>query len=254
MGGSVPHAPRPMASTLRNLLLKSALLTSTGIAALYAGSASAFVSCTLGTLSACTGSSSAFSISGVTYSGTGGPPPNNATVTFTQGVGSNGLPSLLFNVDRGTQLLQRNATFGFDVLVNSPTFAITGYNSISTNTPAVTVAPRGGTFNLNYASQLIEQGSIFNPNGVAVNPTTNVNTGPLSDDCPSPGCSSLPYILSTVAVAIGYDYTVVGNSNNRPNSLSGVFTTDVPLPLPVVGAGFAFGFTRKLRQRAKLAS
>jgi len=25
----------------------------------------------------------------------------------------------------------------------------------------------------------------------------------------------------------------------------------VPLPLPVVGAGFAFGFTRKLRQRAK---
>ena len=29
------------------------------------------------------------------------------------------------------------------------------------------------------------------------------------------------------------------------------FTTDVPVPLPVVGAGLAFGFTRKLRKRAK---
>jgi hypothetical protein len=29
------------------------------------------------------------------------------------------------------------------------------------------------------------------------------------------------------------------------------FSTDVPVPLPVVGAGLAFGFTRKLRKRAQ---
>jgi len=32
------------------------------------------------------------------------------------------------------------------------------------------------------------------------------------------------------------------------------FTTDVPVPLPIVGAGLAFGFTRKLRKRAKSAA
>jgi hypothetical protein len=58
-------------------------------------------------------------------------------------------------------------------------------------------------------------------------------------------------LFQTVAIALGYDNTGIGALNNRPNSLTGVFTTDVPLPLPVVGAGFAFGFTRKLRQRAK---
>jgi hypothetical protein len=51
--------------------------------------------------------------------------------------------------------------------------------------------------------------------------------------------------------------------NADTNSLSGTysfssfsgstlsFTTDVPVPLPVVGAGMALGFTRKLRKRAK---
>jgi hypothetical protein len=37
-----------------------------------------------------------------------------------------------------------------------------------------------------------------------------------------------------------------------PLSISSLkFTTDVPVPLPVVGAGLAFGFTRNLRKRAK---
>jgi hypothetical protein len=36
---------------------------------------------------------------------------------------------------------------------------------------------------------------------------------------------------------------------DSPSTLS--FVTDVPVPLPVVGAGMAFGFTRRLRKRAK---
>lgn len=250
-----PTTSQPMASTLRNLLLKSALLTSTGIAALYAGSASAFVSCTLGTLGACTGSSSAFSISNVTYSGSGGALVSGSPVTFTQGTGSNGNPSLIFNVNAGTSQLLRVGTFGFNVNVidPDPLLTITGYNSITTNIPGASSAPRGGTFGLTYAGNFIENGSVSNPTGQAANSSLSLNNL-LSDNCPPPGCTSLNQVFTTVAVAIGYDYTVVGNQTNRPNSLSGVFTTDVPLPLPVVGAGFAFGFTRKLRQRAKLVS
>lgn len=254
-GFTPPTTSQPMASTLRNLLLKGALLTSTGIAALYAGSASAFVSCTLGTLGACTGSSSAFSISNVTFSGSGGSLVASTPVTFTQGTGSNGKPSLIFNINSGTSQLQRIGTFSFlvNVIDPDPLLTITGYNSISTNVPGASTAPRGGTFDLTYAGNLIETGSVANTAGQNANPSLSLND-PLSDDCPPPGCTALNQVFSTVAVAIGYNYSVVGNQTNRPNSLSGVFTTDVPLPLPVVGAGFAFGFTRKLRQRAKLAS
>lgn len=59
------------------------------------------------------------------------------------------------------------------------------------------------------------------------------------------------------------------NTNNSITSITGVynynstgplsisslkFTTEVPVPLPVVGAGLAFGFTRNLRKRAKSAA
>jgi hypothetical protein len=41
-------------------------------------------------------------------------------------------------------------------------------------------------------------------------------------------------------------------NNTAPNSISSIaFVTDVPVPLPIVGAGLAFGFTRNLRKRAK---
>jgi hypothetical protein len=41
-------------------------------------------------------------------------------------------------------------------------------------------------------------------------------------------------------------------NNTAPQSISSIaFVTDVPVPLPLVGAGLAFGFTRNLRKRAK---
>jgi hypothetical protein len=66
-----------------------------------------------------------------------------------------------------------------------------------------------------------------------------------------------------------FTFNATGDSWTAPNtlitSISGVYTydaaplsisslkfsTDVPVPLPVVGAGLAFGFTRNLRKRAK---
>jgi hypothetical protein len=41
------------------------------------------------------------------------------------------------------------------------------------------------------------------------------------------------------------------NFGANPSFSSLNFTTEVPVPLPVVGAGLAFGFTRNLRKRAK---
>lgn len=52
--------------------------------------------------------------------------------------------------------------------------------------------------------------------------------------------------LSLTSISGSYSYTggaLVANSV--------LFTTDVPVPLPIVGAGLAFGFTRNLRKRAK---
>ena len=52
---------------------------------------------------------------------------------------------------------------------------------------------------------------------------------------------------STTVISGVYTYAAT-----PPLSISSLtFTTDVPVPLPVVGAGLAFGFTRNLRKRAK---
>ncbi len=52
---------------------------------------------------------------------------------------------------------------------------------------------------------------------------------------------------ATALTSISGTYTYGAN----PSFSSMNFTTDVPVPLPVVGAGLAFGFTRNLRKRAK---
>jgi hypothetical protein len=53
--------------------------------------------------------------------------------------------------------------------------------------------------------------------------------------------------VSVTSIQGTYLYNSTG-----PASVSSIkFTTDVPVPLPVVGAGLAFGFTRNLRKRAK---
>jgi hypothetical protein len=52
---------------------------------------------------------------------------------------------------------------------------------------------------------------------------------------------------SLTSISGTYSYAPTG-----PLSISSLkFTTEVPVPLPVVGAGLAFGFTRNLRKRAK---
>ena len=57
--------------------------------------------------------------------------------------------------------------------------------------------------------------------------------------------------LSTVYVKDSYSF----NGNTQLNSISNNFSADpVPGPLPLLGAGAAFGFSRKLRNRIKASA
>lgn len=235
-------------------LLKGALLTAAGAATLYSGSASANP-CVFSALSACNVSLPNFKINNVSYTGRipndGGTTsiggfPTNATVTFTETT-SGGKPALSVLVSQsGTQGLLRAADFDFTVGVLDPTLFINGFKDVTTTLIASTTQARGGTFNVEFDNTNIQSGALYNN----FSGLTALNTGPITNGSNAP----LGQVWNFVALTLGYDNTAIGALNNRPNSISGVFTTDVPLPLPVVGAGFAFGFTRKLRQRAKSVS
>jgi hypothetical protein len=61
-------------------------------------------------------------------------------------------------------------------------------------------------------------------------------------------------LLGVIAAAPSGSYTFSWANSDPVDAVEGFrtqFTSDVPVPLPVVGAGLAFGFTRKLRKRAK---
>jgi hypothetical protein len=241
----------PMIFTRSKTLLKGALLTVAGIATLYSGSASANT-CVFSALASCNVSLPNFTINNVSYvaripndgatTSLGGF-PTNATVTFSETT-SGGKPALsVFVSQTGTQGLLRAANFNFAASVLDPTLFINGFNSVTTTLNNSTTVGRGGTFNAAFNGTTIQSGALYN----SASGLDGLNTGPITNGTNAP----LGQVWSTVALTLGYDSTSTGGLSNRPNSISGVFTTDVPLPLPVVGAGFAFGFTRKLRQRAK---
>jgi len=61
-------------------------------------------------------------------------------------------------------------------------------------------------------------------------------------------------LAGTIAPVSSGSYTFAWADADPADSVEGLrtqFTSDVPVPLPVVGAGLALGFTRKLRRKAK---
>jgi hypothetical protein len=244
----------PMIFTRSKPLLKGAVLAAAGVATLYSGSASANP-CVFSDLASCNASLPNFTVSNVSYTGRipndGGTTalggfPTNATVSFTETT-SNGRPALsVFLSQTGTQGLLRAADLSFTASTTDSTLKINGFQGVTTTLLANVSLERGGIFDVNYNNgQYIQSGALYNDKALQTFPDL-VNSGEITN-----GTTSMGPLLQTVALTLGYDNTAFGINNNRPNSISGVFTTDVPLPLPVVGAGFAFGFTRKLRQRAK---
>jgi len=203
-------------------LLKGAALAFAGAAALGAGSASATISCTFGTLSACNGTTGIFTLSGLNSLGNA-TAPANATINF-DGVSTPGKLDVTFS-SQGNQNIEANRL--------SPTGLL-----------QFTATPLAGNFFSGYEFVGITGvGGSSGSFGVTVD-GTYIET---STDLINAIDGTFPLLPpAAVTWGLGWDFTA-----GRPSSYSGTFTTDVPLPLPVVGAGLAFGFTRKLRRRAK---
>ena len=203
-----------MSPTFTKGLLKGAALAFAGAAALGAGSAKADFSCTvsLGTLGTCTGGTvNGFAISNISLTGLG---QTNGFLNFTTEAATAPLTKFTaaFNRTSGSSGAVVNGALSFDV----DKFLLIGYESTS-------VAGGAGTFN-------------FSGTGV----TTNSDV--FGNDI-SGGINHLANGTYTLA----WDKTGGGNLS----ALSTTLIADVPVPLPVVGAGLAFGFTRRLRKRAK---
>jgi hypothetical protein len=80
-----------------------------------------------------------------------------------------------------------------------------------------------------------------------INTTNTGSSGPLTN------------LLGTPGLTIWVEDTYVTTGSGRITGITNTFTTKsngtgVPGPLPLLGAGAAFGFSRKLRNRMKLAA
>ena len=202
-------------------LLKGAALAIAGAAALGAGSATAStLSCTFGTLSGCNGTTGLFTISGLNALGNA-TTPANASIEF-DGTSNPGKLVVYFQSNGNQNIVaNRIAPSGSLKFTATPSdgYFFNGYELLG----MTAVGGSAGTFGLSANGTVLESSNdLFN----------NLD-----------GTALLPG-----AVTWGMDWNL---TTGRPTSYTGTFTTDVPLPLPIVGAGLAFGFTRKLRQRAK---
>jgi hypothetical protein len=203
-----------MSPTFTKGLLKGAALAFAGAAALGAGSAKADFSCTvtLGALGACTGGTvNGFAISNISLTGLG---PVNGFLNFTTEPSTAPLTKFtaFFNRTSVNTGAVVNGALSFDVAK----YLLIGYEN-------TTVSGGLGTFN-------------FSGTGVTT------NNGAFGTD-----------ISGDINQVANGSYTLAWNKTGggNLNSVGTTFIADVPVPLPVVGAGLAFGFTRRLRKRAK---
>jgi hypothetical protein len=203
-----------MSPTFTKGLLKGAALAFAGAAALGAGSAKADFSCvvTLGTLGTCAGGTvNGFAISNISLTGVG---PTTGFLNFTTEPTTGHLTKFIaaFNRTGGGSGAIVNGSLSFDV----HKYLLIGYEG-------TTVAGGVGTFNFS-GTGVTTNGDVFG-NDIAggINPTAN-------------GTYTLAWDKTGGGNLVGFSTTIIA---------------DVPVPLPVVGAGLAFGFTRRLRKRAK---
>jgi hypothetical protein len=165
--------------------------------------------------------------------------------------------------NQGLGLFTAPCTFGasdqftFTLLSFTPTTGSTTNRTLNFSTPntitfnKVPVSP-AGSFSFSVATtspefftsvSLTSQSGSFT--GVSLTQPDTVNLTSIGPAVPF----SSPYDFANNGLILG---TFSYGSGNAGGALT--FTTDVPLPLPIVGAGLAFGFTRKLRKRAKVAA
>ena len=206
--------PGPMVSITTKGLFKSAALAVAASSVLAAGSASA-AACTIGTLAVCNATTGIFDISGVTASFA---TPANGSLIFDSDGGN-----LFVNLNRVNSVLAnqlpQSGSISFTATINNGNF-FTGYNE----TGAIALAGSQGSFGI-AGSGIASDSALFQDDVLLSGLSAPITSGTYTLDW-----------NFTAGTYTGYQAT---------------FTTDIPVPLPFIGAGLALGFTRNLRKRAK---
>ena len=119
----------------------------------------------------------------------------------------------------------------------------------------------GGTFD--YSITITEPGKFFESVGVAWTGdlTASVNKQFFIDDTYTTPVPGLPVLTSNwrpgdsfVTIPNGYTTLYVRDTYTAGvSAMANGYTQQVPGPLPILGAGAAFGFSRRLRRRIKLS-
>jgi hypothetical protein len=203
-------------TSIKRLFGISAILSAASSAVLFAGDAHATITCTFGTLAACSGTEGALTFSGFVATATGGTSfESNDTIsisydsimgeyvilsTFTPGVSLSGTGDLDFNISAAT---------GYTFLSAAANMDSSGTNSIAYNIP-------------NMIGTLVTNG------------------GPVTDNF-LPG-------QSTTSVSAQFNAQSI-RSSSLTLKTTPLFYNQVPGSLPILGAGAAFGYSRKLRRR-----
>jgi hypothetical protein len=154
--------------------------------------------------------------------------------TFTQNGKSHTFQGTGLNANVGTY------TYGFTVALFNPP-AGQAFKSFITDASGSDTGS-GFTYNKTLASNAPDTGSSM---------SSNAATGNMSDfTTPYPSGQIAPVTFSaTINVLTG---TLTGTTDSVNQQLNG--TSEVPGPLPLLGAGAAFGFSRRLRSRIKIVA
>lgn len=201
----------PMTS-IKRLFGISAILSAASSAVLFAGDAHATITCTFGTLAACSGTEGALTFSGFAATGTSFQSNDTIRISYdnimgeyvifndyTPGANLSGTGNLSFNI---------SAASGYTFLS-----AAANMDSSGSNTIAYTIS--------NMTNPLVTTGGSV---------TDNFTAG-----------------QSTTSVAAAFSAQSIRSSSLTLRTTPQFY--EVPGPLPILGAGAAFGYSRKLRRR-----
>lgn len=205
-------------TSIKRLLGFSAILSATGSAVLFAGDAHATINCTFGTLGSCSGTEGALTFSNFAKSGSALQDSDTITITYNTNTGQY---AVLSSYIPGGSLIGSGG-FTFDIS------AAPGYSFLT----ASANIDNGGTDSFTYA--LTNLPTSLTTTGGPVGPN-NFNAG-----------------FSTTTVTASFDAQDITSSSLRLTT-NPTFAP-VPGPLPILGAGAMFGYSRKLRKRLAMNS
>jgi hypothetical protein len=197
--------------------LTGAALLLSAAALINAGEAKADLTCTLTNLSSCNGVVGDKTFSGFNLAGYGG----SGTINISEYLGVWTVQTLFSG---GGTTGNVNGTLMYNIAITDP---VATFDTVSVNV--------NGT------------GGITAINPLVTSTITGANGGsPFTANAVSPP-DVKTFVSGTKTIAVSQNFTASGG--RRLSAFTTEFTQKVPAPLPLLGAGAAFGFSRRLRSR-----